>query len=45
MTLCIRWELIFMVIFTCFPGGGLILETLLMLPINRPVQFNIVGNS
>lgn len=34
-----------MVIFTRFPGGGLIMETLLMLPINRLVQFNILGNS
>lgn len=34
-----------MVIFMRFPGGGLIMETLLMLPINRPVQFNILGNS
>lgn len=34
-----------MVIFTRFPGGGLIMETLLMLHINRPVQFNILGNS
>lgn len=34
-----------MVIFTRFLGGGLIMETLLMLPINRPVQFNILGNS
>lgn len=34
-----------MVIFTRFPGGGLIMETLLMLPINPPVQFNILGNS
>lgn len=34
-----------MVIFTRFPSGGLIMETLLMLPINRPVQFNILGNS
>lgn len=34
-----------MVIFTGFPGGGLIMETLLMLPINRLVQLNILGNS
>ncbi len=34
-----------MVIFTCFPGGGLIMETLLMLPVNRLVQLNILGNS
>lgn len=34
-----------MVIFTRFPGGGPIMETLLMLPINRHVQFNILGNS
>ena len=34
-----------MVIFTCFPGGGLIMETLLMLPFNRLVQLNILGNS